>query len=85
MKKLLLVTGIFLGLGLMASAQVKKTTTVATKTETSQQKKSIKTLQQQRIAQKNAIEKANAAKGKAAAKKGSTAPGARETMDTKVN
>ena len=86
MKKLLLVTGIFLSLGLMASAQVKKTTTAAsTTTQAPQKKKTIKTLQQERIAQKNAIEKANAAKGKGAVKKGTTAPGASEKLETKAN
>lgn len=76
MKKLLLVTGIFLSLGFMASAQQKKTAipAPATQTTTPQKKKTIKDMK---------TEKTQAKLRKAEAKqKVKTAPpaGSRETQ-----
>lgn len=74
MKKLLLVTGIFLSLGLVASAQQKKPASPSATTEATQKKKTIKEIRAEKTAAR--LRKAEAKK------KGNTSPGARDTRAT---
>ncbi|MFT3911037.1 MAG: hypothetical protein QM737_16580 [Ferruginibacter sp.] len=56
MKKLLLVTGIFLSLGMMASAQQKKSTAPATPlTQQTKETKKAKLTREQQLAKKKAL------------------------------
>ncbi|MBC7535874.1 MAG: hypothetical protein H7258_09285 [Ferruginibacter sp.] len=93
MKKLLLATGIFLGLGFGASAQEKK---VAVKPVTAieaahpasgqlRKKKTLSVANRQRIAEKNAIENAKATNTAAPKAKKTGADRSKETINTPAN
>ncbi|MBS1744104.1 MAG: hypothetical protein JST81_13815 [Bacteroidetes bacterium] len=80
MKKLVLLTGIFLSLSVMVSAQQKKTALPAPTTQTAPQKK--ETIKDMR-AEKNAARIKKAEARQKAKKQGSAAT--KETQDMKVN
>lgn len=79
MKKLLLVTGIFMSISLFASAQEKKSATAAPATSTQMaKKKDMNQMKKEKTAKKMEAEKMN--KNAANVKKGTTKPAAAETL-----
>ena len=93
MKKLLLATGIFVGLGFTASAQEKKAAVKpATTIEAAhpaggqlRKKKTLSVANRQRIAEKNAIENARATNTAAPKAKKTGVDKSKETINTPAN